>query len=328
MPSPAAVGRIKTHDIDEYQLVVPPWDVTLRQMSPGMFHAEVEYLQVNGMLLYREQWSKRVMVNGGTPAGFFSFGGPRSAATRVVWCGTELGPNCMAFGNPSTEVDFVIPEGSHHVVLLVPQDLLARYLDAEGMAAVARLSHWLGRVPGQGENLLRMIDGLVGKYQGQDALLADKRLAQAIERQLLGTIAELIFGPHPGTACLRPRHRHTAMQRAIDYVEDLHAPMSVPDLAQAARVSQRTLEYAFKDALGITPRTYLRWNRLNRVRRELLAAPQQDALVSEAADNWGFSELGRFAVEYKHLFGESPSSTLARDGQRPPKSLAEAVRGP
>jgi hypothetical protein len=36
--------------------------------------------------------------------------------------------------------------------------------------------------------------------------------------------------------------------------------------------------------------------------------------------------MGRFAVEYKHLFGESPSETLRRSARPLPKRLADVLR--
>ena len=48
------VGWLEGHDIEEYNQIVNPWDVILRQTSPGYFHGRMEYLQVNGIIVYRE----------------------------------------------------------------------------------------------------------------------------------------------------------------------------------------------------------------------------------------------------------------------------------
>ncbi|MBK7990758.1 MAG: helix-turn-helix domain-containing protein [Comamonadaceae bacterium] len=51
------------------------------------------------------------------------------------------------------------------------------------------------------------------------------------------------------------------------------ASLYVTDLCKAAGVSERTLEYAFKEVMGLTPVAYLVRLRLHRVRQALLAAP-------------------------------------------------------
>jgi AraC family ethanolamine operon transcriptional activator len=35
-------------------------------------------------------------------------------------------------------------------------------------------------------------------------------------------------------------------------------------------------------------------------------------MVGQVAGDWGFYHLGQFSRDYRRLFGESPSATLAR----------------
>ena len=91
------------------------------------------------------------------------------------------------------------------------------------------------------------------------------------------------------------------------------ASLYVTDLCKAAGVSERTLEYAFKEVMGLTPVAYLVRLRLHRVRQGLLAAPLGSTTVSAQALNWGFWHFGEFTRAYKECFGELPSDTLRRN---------------
>ncbi|OMI10938.1 hypothetical protein BSN85_14115 [Bradyrhizobium brasilense] len=75
-------------------------------------------------------------------------------------------------------------------------------------------------------------------------------------------------------------------------------------------VSERTLRNAFNEIHGVPPCRRLRMLRLLHARKVLLVADRELTTVTHVATAWGFSELGRFSVEYRKAFGESPSQTL------------------
>jgi AraC family ethanolamine operon transcriptional activator len=86
------------------------------------------------------------------------------------------------------------------------------------------------------------------------------------------------------------------------------APIYVGELCEAAGVSERTLRNAFQSLYRVSPIRLLHLRRLHQVRRIL--RDDVGASVTDAALRFGFGNLGRFAVEYRQLFGESPSHTL------------------
>ena len=75
-------------------------------------------------------------------------------------------------------------------------------------------------------------------------------------------------------------------------------------------VSERTLQYAFRDIMGMSPLTYLHRLRLHRARDELRKTDSSDTTVTDVAMRWGFWHFGEFSRAYKNCFGEVPSQTL------------------
>lgn len=87
------------------------------------------------------------------------------------------------------------------------------------------------------------------------------------------------------------------------------------DLCELTHVSRRTLQYCFEQVLGLSPLQYLRLMRLNAVRRLLLAGLEEGDTIALLAARYGFWHAGQFSADYKGLFGEPPSATLARATQ-------------
>jgi transcriptional regulator GlxA family with amidase domain len=125
----------------------------------------------------------------------------------------------------------------------------------------------------------------------------------------------LMSQPHNFSEALARLDKHVMtreVKRAIDFIHaNLDMPITIKDIIDVTGVPGRTLFKHFRDYQGISPMQYLRNARFDRVRRALLAA-ETHASVTMIAMEAGFMHLGRFAVEYRQRFGESPSETLRR----------------
>ncbi len=109
-------------------------------------------------------------------------------------------------------------------------------------------------------------------------------------------------GPQPGY----PR----SLRAALAFIEaNLAEHISLGGIADAAGCSPRTLSSAFRGRLGLSPMSYVRNLRLDRIREDILASGDP---VGTIAYRWGVSHLGRFASEYRARFAELPSDTAAR----------------
>ncbi len=119
------------------------------------------------------------------------------------------------------------------------------------------------------------------------------------------------------------RSRSDIVRRAELFVrERIGESISIAQLSAAVGVSERSLRNAFYDVYTTSPKRYLKIRQLHQARHALRAADDGRATVTTVATFHGFFELGRFAGEYKALFGEAPSETLQKAKARmtPPPS--------
>ena len=136
---------------------------------------------------------------------------------------------------------------------------------------------------------------------------------RAAEQKLVPEIRGLLAVPHQVEPTIG---RHTVprgqiIRRSMDFVDQHESEyLSVEQLAAAAGVSERTLRDAFQQYVGVAPVRYLNRRTLHQVRRALKAADSSMATVTEIATKFGVWQLGRFARDYRYLFGELPSETL------------------
>lgn len=108
------------------------------------------------------------------------------------------------------------------------------------------------------------------------------------------------------------RERYAALlERAEQFMaENLDEPLSLERVCLNARCRTRRLVYCFKAQFEVGPVRYSKILRLNAVHRRLLRA-KGDISIFDAAADFGFWHMGHFGADYKHMFGVTPSQTLA-----------------
>ena len=115
---------------------------------------------------------------------------------------------------------------------------------------------------------------------------------------------------------LLPRARPASVRivrACVQYASSVqYQGVTLSDLSAVAGVSERRVRDAFSEWHGMSPTAYLRAAALSEVRRRLVEGPFLRDPVTRAASEFGFWHLSRFAGQYRALFGESPSETVAR----------------
>jgi AraC-like DNA-binding protein len=138
-------------------------------------------------------------------------------------------------------------------------------------------------------------------------------MTEALENDLISVLAaQLVPTVRRGPAVSAFRMDAMCVVRAATAAsKELPAP-GLAELCAAAGVSQRWLHKCFVDVLGMSPYRYIRLARLSKARDMLLATEDRPLLVKRVALSLGYRLSGRFAADYRSVFGENPTETLQR----------------
>ena len=161
---------------------------------------------------------------------------------------------------------------------------------------------------------LRRLHAAAGQL-AEDApeIIGQREAARGLEQALIQALVDCLReGPSRDDRSAQ-RHHSLIMRRFRRAIEETpDQPLYIPELCSAIGVSERTLRVCCQEQLGMSPKRYLMVRRMNLARRALRDSSPNTTTVTEIATRYGFWQFGRFAGEYKSLFGEAPSATLGR----------------
>lgn len=215
---------------------------------------------------------------------------------------------------PGDEFCFSSTDWHGCFALSIPNEVFAEW---SGMGTVARApASCFIRVPWDRAGAFRRVVAQLGAIvQRAPGALGSSAAVDTTTRKLAESVREALWGKLVETPPTGRRMvpRRQIIRAAMDCVEQHDCEhLTVSELATAAGVSERTLRTAFQEYFGIGPVGYLKRRTLNLVRKTLQNADPSVTTVTQVATQFGVWELGRFAQDYRLLFGELPSATLRR----------------
>jgi AraC family ethanolamine operon transcriptional activator len=217
--------------------------------------------------------------------------------------GRELEPRTVTLLQPGAEYEVVSPAGGEALEVYVPDELVAQL----------GLDRWLDPDVVN----VRPDAALAAQFAARVAPLVTegRELAfhPAAERAaILETLAATLDSVDPSAAPAPTVRLHAIYRRAVAAIEsDLDPMLTVVELAARLGVTTRTLRYAFRYALGLSPYQFMLARRLTLMRDTLLDTSRPERTVLDLLLAHGITHQGEFAGQYRRLFGESPSQTRA-----------------
>lgn len=311
----AALVRGKFTDSDEWSASIADWNLQFRQIECGPLKATVDRAMFPNLAIQRVQLSRRFHQCGFAPDGVLTFGIP-DERDKISWYGKSAQRESMMNFNRRNGFEAVSEAGFSAHTISLGSDEFQRDAAALGLPELAdqvRDAAEQFSVNSKDISKIRVV------AQGLVSVLEKDQVAGTTAVELQDDLTHMLVRAVGNPDALVVKSNYSQRQRAVDRALELIATMeSVTTLRQVyeySGVSYRTLNRAFKERFGIGPKQYIVATRLAGVRRAITVSPP-DTRITDIASDWGFWHLGRFAADYKRMFGELPSDTLKSESQR------------
>jgi AraC family ethanolamine operon transcriptional activator len=299
-------------------------------LHPGSIRAEWNRADLGGVLVELCDYSFSVATRGETAADRVALLAPTRAMVGHL-NGEALTPGIMHVWGESAEIAGTIEGPAGTGIMSLPRQTLVSTANKLGLEVAIPSPGEFCTVDGQDRHLVQhAFDTIRRVARGDGNTGPSEPEAVAMRNMLVETCVRSLSAENNEHRAHTPnvRLRSVAIVRACEeYAADVrYQGVTMADLCRVVDKSERRVRTAFGDCYGMSPVAYLRIAALHEVRRTLLNDPVTRDLVSRTACDFGFWHLGRFAGQYRALFGELPGTTIEhrRHDARATPSVAAA----
>lgn len=304
---------------EEFSFLVKQFDSDFRQLNTENFKPELFQAQIESILISNVHFGCHVEQRGATPPGMRTFAILNADCPDIHWFGHLVSNDEFLVFPMHGEIDCFSRSGFGVTTISIPEQLLREFFERNGidnLSKVIRAEEIVKKTSITNINELRYLI-----LQLKALLLNTKAnhfICSGLQSQLLLTIFNIMTDD--GSQSVDSLHQlpvqgsyHT-LRLIVEYIKTKNdESLRLDELCRMAKISERSLQYLFKKHLGMTPKAYLKGQKLYKIHRELWHSQQSNMEIRDIANRYGFWHMGQFAADYKKLFGELPSKTLKQN---------------
>jgi AraC family ethanolamine operon transcriptional activator len=305
------ITSFETSDFEELTEAQQQWGMDYRPVEHGAFSAHLQVLQLDALQMDYESWSHAVEIAGTSPEDALAVAFQIEPGGNILTRGQEVCSASIDCYGPGAEIHSVTRQQNAMGSMVISRDLLLQGEALAGFDLTLLLAgHTVIRPEPPALHALR--NWHKSLMRSTDIQAAGEITASAERWATSESIEHLVrvLTTQVNTTPTRLKRRYALARAAQEFMLDrLDEPPTLTEICADLAVSHRALHYAFLDVFGISPKAYLKAQRLYAVRKALMHRPP-DTTVTCVMMEAGFFDPGHFARDYKAMFGERPSETL------------------
>lgn len=302
---------------EELTDIVTQWDLDYRQLNTEQFNPMIFQAQTGSILVSRVRFGCHVEQRGATPPGMRTFSVLDADCPELYWFGHIVNKDDLLIFPAHGEAEAFTRAGFGVTAISIPEDLLEEYFEHNGVDNLSKIIGPEEIVKKTANANLNELRYLVHQIKATHHLINNQLINDGLQNQTLMSIFNIMTDnciQHKNTIHdLQRKNSSDTLQILLEYIainNDKH--IRVDELCCEAQVSARTLQYLFKQQIGMTPKGYLNGQKLYLAHKQLWQSNPSKTEIQDIANNLGFWHMGQFAADYRKLFGELPSMTLKR----------------
>jgi AraC family ethanolamine operon transcriptional activator len=305
-------------DFEEFADILTGYDLDFKQIGRGSFSSIIQQIQFGPVSINRFTITRSIETIGNPPPGVMTFGIPTVNCQPFTWRGLRSDGNTIQIYKPSTELAVISNPIFEAIDVSITQtefNALNNQWGFPDLSEIIGTREMAACDPAVMHRLRKTLHYICQLVDSDPDELKHNAAVQNLVRyevpyqliQALASSEAVAFNP-------TPEKRTHALKTAIEYIRSAsHELISINRFCQKTGINERTLQRAFLDTYGITPKYYIQALRLNNAYKTLFHSDPRTTRIHEVAGNLGYWHMSQFTVDYRRQFGELPSSTLHKN---------------
>ena len=275
--------------------VLHGYDIDLQQLDSGSFSANLQQIQCDHVFINRFSTTRRLEVSGNPPPGLRTFGVPTNRCLPFIWRNKYSTGNTIQIYKPSTELEMITHPFFEAIDISITEEnfnILMQRWELPELDNVINKREMVSCNPVLFQQLRTILHSVCTTLNNNpDELKLNPVLHDLIKYEVPYLLVQTLMHTEDQLTKSTPEKRAHALKTALEYIKTTPDKLgSFNKFCSETGINERTLQRAFLDQYGVSPKSYAQAYRLNKVYKTLIKSNPEDHQCFHISSTQGLIE--------------------------------------